>query len=56
MLCLNLSGQNFDSLLPFRLNHIIILADIQQGFLGIEISSQYAVFLRFRGTIFKTLM
>ena len=34
----------------------IILADIQQGFLSLEISPKYAGFLRYFCTIFITLM
>ena len=43
----NLLGKIFDILLRFRLNYISILADIQQAFLNIEISTEHTDFLRF---------
>ena len=43
----NLLGKVFDILLRFRLNYIGILADFQQAFLNIEISTEHTEFLRF---------
>ena len=43
----NLLGKIFDILLRFRLNYIGIVADIQQAFLNIEISTENTDFLRF---------
>ena len=43
----NLLGKIFDILLRFRLNYIGILADIQQAFRNIEISTEHTDFFRF---------
>ena len=43
----NLLEKIFDILLRFRLNYIGILANIQQAFLNIEISTEHTDFLRF---------
>ena len=43
----NLLSKIFDILLRFRLNYIVILADIKQPFLNIEISSEHKDYLTF---------
>ena len=43
----NLLGKIFDILSRFRLNYISILADIQQPFVNIEISTEHTDFFRF---------